>query len=245
MKGTSTALRYSRKADLEAEVHWRPTSCSVNPETSHSASSTAARSKPVCGASAKCVARVRPIARARQARQAPSVAVVTAASVNRRLLTRVIGDSLAEEAQTRVLTIACCEPQTIATALSATRAGSRPVLQSSFSPSPGAILLAFCCVPRTRVKNADLLNLNGIGTPPPPPPPARQLSLSYLTSTRDDISLLFSSPQGPRSTGQRHATSAAAELPGEGGGQARATACAIYPGSAGGGRAWRQSVLPW
>ena len=26
MKGTSTALRYSKKADLEAEVHWRPTS---------------------------------------------------------------------------------------------------------------------------------------------------------------------------------------------------------------------------
>ena len=26
MKGTSTAFRYSRKADLEAEVHWRPTS---------------------------------------------------------------------------------------------------------------------------------------------------------------------------------------------------------------------------
>ena len=64
-------------------------------------------------------------------------------------------------------------------------------------------------------------------------------------TARDNISLLFSSPQGPRSAGQRHATSAAAELPGEGGGQARATACAIYPGSAGGGRAWRQSVLPW
>ena len=135
MKGTSTALRYSRKADLEAEVHCRPTSCSVRPDTSHSASSAAARSKPVCGASAKRVARVRPIARARQVRQALSVAVVTAASVNRRLLMRVSGASLAAEAQTRVLTIACCEPQMTVTALSASRAGNRPRMQSVPSSS--------------------------------------------------------------------------------------------------------------
>ena len=76
-----------------------------------------------------------PIARARQARQALSVAVVTAASVKRRLLMSVIGASLVKEAQTRVLMIACCEPQMTATALSASRAGSRPAMQPAVAAS--------------------------------------------------------------------------------------------------------------
>ena len=97
----------------------------MKPATSQSASSAAARSKPVGGASPMRASRAWPIARARQARQALSVAVVTAASVKRRLLMSVIGASLVKEAQTRVLMTACCEPQMTATALSASRAGSR------------------------------------------------------------------------------------------------------------------------
>ena len=94
----------------------------MKPATSQSASSAAARSKPVRGAAPMRASRAWPIARARQAL---SVAVVTAASVKRRLLMSVIGASLVKEAQTRVLMIACCEPQMTATALSASRAGSR------------------------------------------------------------------------------------------------------------------------
>jgi len=47
----------------------------------------------------------------------------------------VIGASLVKEAQTRVLMIACCEPQMTATALSASRAGSRPAMQPAVAAS--------------------------------------------------------------------------------------------------------------
>ena len=146
MKGTSTALRYSRKADLEAEVHCSPTSCSVKPATSQSASSAAARST-VCGASAKRVVCVRRVARARQALSVP---VVTAASVNRRLLMSVSGVSRTEEV-TSALTIACCEPQMTVTALSAIRAGTRPRMLRSVIVAPTVRRMTAHTHPPTRL----------------------------------------------------------------------------------------------
>ena len=54
----------------------------------------------------------------------------------------VIGASLVKEAQTRVLMIACCEPQMTATALSASRAGSRPAMQPAVAASSPRISMA-------------------------------------------------------------------------------------------------------